>query len=508
MAKQHPRNLWLRYRTWFLRLSIPPSLRHHFGGRDKIVESLGTDSLNEAIAERDKRVAEYHARFERLRTGAPPTAAEVTAAIGRVVPPPQPRPRKPLNTEQRAFVDQLIVRTIELQCAAEIQATAEKLGITIERGSPLWVEIGTKILKARMAAGKSVAILAYREDDDETLAAAIAPAAPVAPAQVPAQAAAAPNGGELFSEAFSAHVHELERAGTRATTIKSYRQKAGVFQAWCKDAPLASITRAMASDFLVDIGATRGNATVNQYGTLLAAVFETARRRGRFTGDNGFADQKRRAEVQNYEAFTDAELAKLFASATFETKPKAHSVATALPWAALIAAYSGLRREEVAQLRVQDLRKVEGIWVFDVNREAGPLKTKDSARVVPVHSALIDAGLLQYHAALPPNGRLFPGLKARASKGGKRGAALGDAFEKWRTGLGLTRTGLCFHSFRHSVSAALERAAVVETDASRILGHLIKGMSYGTYSSGPGLKRLQAEVEKIKFPGVKVPARA
>jgi integrase len=373
MAKNPP-NLWLRYRTWFLRLSIPPSLRHHFGGKEKIVESLGTDSLGEAIVERDRRVAEYHARFERLRTGGPPTADEVVAAIKRVIPS-EPRKRKTYSPEERAFLDQLLVRTIERQCADEIQATAKTLGITIEHGSPLWRDIGTKIIKARMDAGKPATLFSWSEDDDE---------AQPAPAAAPVI-----NGGEKFSEAFAAHVRELERAGTRATTIASYRQMAGVFQAWCKDAPLASITRARASDFLVDLGTTRGNATVNQYAALLAAVFETARKRGRLTGDNPFADQKRRAEVQSYEAFTGAELTKLFASVAFEMRPKTHTVATALPWVALIAAYSGLRREEVAQLRVQDLREVEGVWVLDVTKEAGPLKNKGSARIVPVHSALL-----------------------------------------------------------------------------------------------------------------------
>jgi integrase len=508
-----PPNLWLRHRTWFLRLSIPPSLRHHFAGRDQIVESLHTDALSTAIIERDKRVAEYRARFERLRTGAPPTEAELASAIAQVTPPPRPppQPRKMSAEErarERAFIDSIIVKMIETQCAAEIQATAEKLGITIERGSTLWRDIGTRILDARLDAGEAVKSFSYADDGSlKSTTLSLGPPLPIpATPAVPSTASAAPalaaNGGEKFSDAFSAHVTELERAGTRATTITSYRQMAGAFQEWCKDAPIASITRAMASDFLVELGATRSNNTVNQYAALLAAVFETARRRGRFTGDNGFKDQKRRAEVKSYEAFTGADLTKLFALTTFEVKPKTHTTATALPWAALIAAFSGMRREEVAQLRWQDLREIDGVWTFDVTPVAGKLKTKSSERVVPVHSTLISQGLLDYHANLPRGGRLFPGLKARASKGGKLGAALGDAFEAWRKSVGLVRDGLTFHSFRHGVAEALDRAGVAETDAARILGHDIPGMSFGVYSGGPGLKRLQAEVEKIEFPGL------
>ena len=91
------------------------------------------------------------------------------------------------------------------------------------------------------------------------------------------------------------------------------------------------------------------------------------------------------------------------------------------------------------------------------------------------------------------------------NKGGKLGGGLGDAFEAWRKNVGIVRKGVAFHSFRHGVAEALDRAAVAETDAARILGHDIPGMSFGTYSSGPGLRRLRDEVEKIKFPGLRLP---
>jgi hypothetical protein len=35
-----------------------------------------------------------------------------------------------------------------------------------------------------------------------------------------------------------------------------------------------------------------------------------------------------------------------------------------------------------------------------------------------------------------------------------------------------------------------------------VLGHAIAGMSYGTYSSGPGLARLKAVVEALRYDDV------
>jgi integrase len=117
---------------------------------------------------------------------------------------------------------------------------------------------------------------------------------------------------------------------------------------------------------------------------------------------------------------------------------------------------------------------------------------------VPVHSELVCAGLLKYIAALPKDGRLFPGLKRRVSKGGKIGARLGELFRKLLVRLGLKRAGLCFHSFRHTVAGRLDAAGVPQSDAARVLGHAVAGMSYGTYSqAGPGLKRVAGVVEQI-----------
>jgi integrase len=182
---------------------------------------------------------------------------------------------------------------------------------------------------------------------------------------------------------------------------------------------------------------------------------------------------------------------------------------TALPWVSLIAAYTGMRLEEIAQLKASDIHN-EGangstVTVIDIhNGGSNTLKNESSARLVPVHSALARAGFLDYVRTLPEGSLLFPGLTRRTSKGGKIGARLGELFRKRLESLGLKRERLCFHSFRHTVAEALEAAAVSQTDAARVLGHTIAGMSYGTYSSGPGLKRLAAVVEEIAYPGLRL----
>jgi integrase len=71
--------------------------------------------------------------------------------------------------------------------------------------------------------------------------------------------------------------------------------------------------------------------------------------------------------------------------------------------------------------------------------------------------------------------------------------------------LGLKREGLCFHSFGHTVAGRLDGAGVPQSDAARVLGHAVAGMSYGTYSQGgPGLKRVAAVVEQIAYDGLRI----
>jgi integrase len=313
---------------------------------------------------------------------------------------------------------------------------------------------------------------------------------------------------ETISQAAEALFSALERDGLKQLTVYDHRQRIAKFIERCGDLPLASVTRAMASDFLDWIGEGRSNATRNNYAGSMAQVFACARKRGRFSGDNPFAEQKIEAESEGL-PFDAKELQAILTSLPREIKPATHSPESALPWITLIATFTGARLEEISQLTVADIREQQAnggtITCLGIHDEGdNSLKNKASKRLVPVHSTLVRAGLLDYLKALPQDGLAFPGLKRRASKGGKFGVRVGELFRKRLIALGIKREGKNFRSFRHSVAENLEAHSVSQTDAARVLGHKIDGMSYGVYSSGPGLKRLAAIVEEIKYDGLRV----
>lgn len=98
--------------------------------------------------------------------------------------------------------------------------------------------------------------------------------------------------------------------------------------------------------------------------------------------------------------FTVAELNVLFASPVFtQGERPGPGRGEAAFWMPLIALYTGARRAELASLRPKDVQKVDGVFAFQFVEEkaAGKaLKTRSSARTVPVHPQLVKLGWLKY----------------------------------------------------------------------------------------------------------------
>jgi hypothetical protein len=52
---------------------------------------------------------------------------------------------------------------------------------------------------------------------------------------------------------------------------------------------------------------------------------------------------------------------------------------------------------------------------------------------------------------------------------------------------------------------ALDTAKVRDSDAARVMGHAVKGITFGDYSKpGPGLKVVAATVERIAYEGLRI----
>jgi integrase len=175
-----------------------------------------------------------------------------------------------------------------------------------------------------------------------------------------------------------------------------------------------------------------------------------------------------------------------------------------LPW---IAAYTGARLGELAQLLTADVKQIHDVWCFHVTREGSKLKstkTAGSQRVIPIHSKLIELGFLDYHAKMVERGeaQLFPELKPDTRGFFSRVPSRFFAGYFKRIGVKADKAHN-FHSFRHGAADAFRRAGYLDEQFGPILGHT-KGSTTGRYGVMPEgtLKQRVTMVEAISYPAI------
>lgn len=181
-------------------------------------------------------------------------------------------------------------------------------------------------------------------------------------------------------------------------------------------------------------------------------------------------------------SFKDTELIKVFTCKWMkehcENGREVHKF-----WLPVIGLFTGMRVNEICQLNpAVDIREDEnGIWYFSVNDEgdAGEgieksVKTAAGVRVVPIHSKLIELGLLDYVGALKSAGhkQLFPQWKA---KGGKAGDNAGRYFRRFLDEIGLRdetkgKKLVGMHAFRKTVVTRSYKGGFIR-DMLPIIGH-------------------------------------
>lgn len=118
-----------------------------------------------------------------------------------------------------------------------------------------------------------------------------------------------------------------------------------------------------------------------------------------------------------------------------------------MPW---LLAFTGARLEEVCQSLVPDIREDRGVWYLDINadHETKSLKNAGSARMVPLHPALIEVGFLDYIRTLPADGPLFPDLSP--DRFGRRGGNGTKIIGRWVRASGITDPRKApNHAWRH-----------------------------------------------------------
>ncbi len=187
--------------------------------------------------------------------------------------------------------------------------------------------------------------------------------------------------------------------------------------------------------------------------------------------------------VTREKRFRDSEIAAiLLAARRARFNPKMPRASASRRWAAWICAYTGCRIQETCWVTKDDIYRDGDVWMINFP------KTKiDIARRVPLHPALIEEGLLAFHAQAP-SGYLFCGdvpQKPGATRTQQEQRA--SELSEWiREQVSLDPSLSPNHGWRHTFITRAEDAGITKRQSNVITGHnTAKDASDGYYAPSP-----------------------
>jgi integrase len=183
--------------------------------------------------------------------------------------------------------------------------------------------------------------------------------------------------------------------------------------------------------------------------------------------------------------YTDAEATTILRASlepmSDRTGPK-HKAARR--WIPMLCAYTGARVGEIAQLRKQDVRKVDGVWLIRITPDAGSVKT-GRTRDVAIHPELLRQKFTDFVSQ--SSGALF--YNKPSPRGGSDSnptyKKTGEWIAKWiRNDLKITDKDIApSHAWRHRFKTIARRVKMDTGARDYMQGHAAanEGEGYGTF---------------------------
>jgi len=323
--------------------------------------------------------------------------------------------------------------------------------------------------------------------------------------------------GKTLADCFA--LWEARRANRPERTVAAYRAALDNFMVFAGTGAASDYTEETVYAYIDDLSqqGEQDPHTIAKNIGFLRAIYNAAKKRLKLPG-NPFAE----IEVPGLDVhkvrrlpLSHDDLKNIFASTVFQQGGmKRGGGGAAAYWLPLLSLYTGARLEELGQLYTADVKQEKGIWHLDITdiiedealKESYPkrLKSPSARRKIPLHPQLIQAGFLDYVAAIKAqkHTRLFSLLKADC-----KGDITGN-FSKWwsryRHRIGIGSKLKTFHSFRHTFKDAMREAEIDVMVANRLMGHKDDSMG-GHYGLGHSLRVLDLAIKKIDYPGLEVP---
>lgn len=348
-------------------------------------------------------------------------------------------------------------------------------------------ELEEQLLDSHIAANKQVAEL--KADNVKTLQALLKDAR----SESATSEGAASTVTMTIREAADAMLSSGSLKPRSAKRYRSIFEDMGAFLGWTTQ--MHEVTPARFVQYADHInGSGRADATKRNYITIAGRLFNWAHTREEKIPSMNTTGLKRKRVKPAYmdrAAFTLLEIGALFNNVAANRHLKPHYF-----WATVAPAFLGCRIEELAQASLANDFKHEaasGAWYLSIseddtsaNKGGKSVKRLSSWRNIPIHSALIRHGFLEYLHAEGAAGADSPFSRHwRPWHDPKTGALIrGHSIVKWggrqlkqlrQTGLLTTPKTTYFHSMRHTLITHLALAGVAPEWRAALCGQEAEG---------------------------------
>lgn len=427
--------------TWYVRLMVPKQHRELLG-RTRYLVSLETRDKGVASKRKHAVLAELHRRM----------ASELANLTGT---PQSALGMLELAEWERRRVDSGEASQDEAEASfgaavdGFLEAEARRKGRALETGHPLITEVETRVIRAA----------------HDTIAG---------------------TGGLLLERAAEMYLDEIAPT-VRNQTIREKRRGIDKLSKWLGAArPVKSVTKRVAGQYVTQVVMKNGLAPKTQRDEVghLRAFFTWVGQRGEmddnpFSGMSGSIRSSTRGAAPVRRPWMQEELVGLLGGIS-TNDPLWPMVA--------IAVYSGMRREEVVNLRVEDVAGRS--WSV---REG---KTQSAMRTVPIHPVLLP--LVDNLKATSSDGYLVSGLLSGGDDS-KRGHLIGKRFGSMQERLGYDDRALNYHTLRNTFITSCEEVGLPPATVKLLVGHKRTDITFGLYSRGVSQELLQKAISEVSF---------
>ena len=144
--------------------------------------------------------------------------------------------------------------------------------------------------------------------------------------------------------------------------------------------------------------------------------------------------------------------------------------------------YTGMINSEFLQAKIST---VDGVLCFDLTDPNLKLKTLARYRLIPIHSHLLELGIVDKLKYIQKNycSNYLSKLSNRFIK-----KNISDSSKK------------VLYSFRHTFATKLQNNMIEESIIAQLMGHTNTGMTFGRYAKGYVANTLKKAIEHLEFP--------